>query len=145
MDSLNENPLKEDLKRLPKNSIENLKIVIEKGKDLDKFIQEKIKEEDDLIEREKVLRQKYTILKEKKRKLISEKEKIVNDKSKIVDRIEEIGEEEKLSRREKKKKKNKIKDLKRGETRDSLRNKLIAINRKGKELEVNEKEINEIL
>ena len=117
MDSLNENPLKEDLKRLPKNSIENLKIVIEKGKDLDKFIEEKIKIEDDLIGSEKVLRQKYTILKEKKRKLISEKEKIVNDKSKIVDKIEEIGQEEKLSKRKIKKKKKKIKNQRKGETR----------------------------
>ena len=144
MDNLNENPLQEDLKRLPKNSIENLRIIIEKLKDLDKLIKEKIKEENDLIEREKVVTNKYTILKEKKRKLISEKEKLVDDKSKIVDRIEEIGKEEKLSRREKKKK-NKKKDLKKGETRDSLRNKLIAINRKMKELEVNEKEINQKL
>ena len=150
MDSVNEklirvNPLKEDMKGLSKNSIENLRIVIEKEKDLDKCIEEKLKEVEDLRESERIVREKYTILKEKKRKLITRKEKIVNDKSKIVDKIEEIGEEEKLSKRKIKKKKKKIKDQRKGETRDSLRNQLLEIKKKGKELEVNEKEINEKL
>ena len=148
MDSVNEkltrgNPLKEDLKRLSKNSIENLRIVIEKEKDLDKCIEEKLKEKEDLRESERIVREKYTTLKERKKKLITKKEEIVNEKSIIVDKIEKIGEEEKLSKRKMKKKK--IKDQRKEETRDSLRNQLIEIKKKEKELEVNEKEINEIL
>ena len=119
------NPLKEDLKGLSKNSIENLRIVIEKEKDLDKCIEEKLKEKEDLRESERIVREKYTTLKERKKKLITKKEEIVNEKSVIVDKIEKIGEEEKLSKRKIKKKKKKIKDQKKGETRDSLRNQLL--------------------
>ena len=108
MDSVNQklkrvNPLKEDMKGLEKNSIENLRIVIKKEKDLNKCLEVREKEED-LIERERVVREKYTILKEKTKKLITKKEEIVNEKSKIVDKIENIGEEEKLSKRKMKKK-----------------------------------------
>ena len=74
MDSVNGkltrgNPLKEDLKGVSKNSIENLRIVIEKEKDLDKCIEEKLKEKEDLRESERIVREKYTIFKEKKKKL----------------------------------------------------------------------------
>ena len=151
MDSVNKklkrvNPLKEDMKGLEKNSIENLRIVIEKEKDLDKCIEEKLKEKEDLRESEKIVRNKYNTLKEKKKKLISKKEEIVNEKSVIVDKIEKIGEEEKLSKRNMKKKKKKIKDQKKEETRDSLKNQLINIRKKKEQgLQVSEKEIKEIL